>query len=372
MASLGTSEAYHGDDALHVGNSTGLPILNIGSTHIHSPLKNFNLSNILHVPQIKQNLLSVQKFCLDNHVFFEFHPFFFHVKDITTRTTLLTGPSEDGLYSIALPQLRSVHESKSVFSAVKASTNIWHQRLGHPHHQTLSTILSINLIPVSNKHFDNNCVACRMGKSSKLSLHTQVPRSNNILDLVFCDVWGPSPTLSCDGHRFFLLCVDNYSKFMWIFPLQQKSDVFLVFKQFLTMVERQFKTKLKQVQTDWGGEFRNLSTFLHAFGIIHRRSCPQNGVVERRHRHVVETGLSLLAHSSVPQRFWHFAFETAVYLINRMPSRSNSNISPFEIVNKRPPDYSFLRVFGCQCFPHLRPNNSHQKDFRSLPCLFLG
>ncbi|GJU34419.1 putative RNA-directed DNA polymerase [Tanacetum coccineum] len=109
---------------------------------------------------------------------------------------------------------------------------------------------------------------------------------------------------------------------------------------------------------------------------ILRRSCPhtseQNGFVERRNRHVVETGLTLLAQACVPQRFWHYAFDTAVYLINRMPSRTSTNKSPFEHIFKRSPDYSFLRVFGCLCFPHLRPYNRHKMDFRSTPCVFLG
>ena len=95
--------------------------------------------------------------------------------------------------------------------------------------------------------------------------------------------------------------------------------------RFVALVERQFERKVKAVQTDWGGEFKNitLSSFFTKIGIQHRFSCPytheQNGLVERRNRHVVETGLSLLAHSSVPKRFWHFAFDTTVYLINQTP-----------------------------------------------------
>ncbi|GJS38076.1 putative ribonuclease H-like domain-containing protein [Tanacetum coccineum] len=84
----------------------------------------------------------------------------------------------------------------------------------------------------------------------------------------------------------------------------QKSDMYSTFKSFVQMVERQFTTKLKNVQTDWGGEFRNLALFFSSLGIIHRRSCPhtseQNGFVERRNRHVVETGLTLLAQACVP------------------------------------------------------------------------
>jgi hypothetical protein len=123
----------------------------------------------------------------------------------------------------------------------------------------------------------------------------------------------------------------------------------------------------------------NFETSLHFFtslGILHRRSCPQtseqNNFIERRHRHVVETGVTLLAQSHLPRRFWHYAFETAVYLINRLPSRVSSNKSPFQQLFNRRPDYSFLRVFGCQCFPYLRPYNRHKMDFRSTSCTFLG
>nr|GEV05502.1 retrovirus-related Pol polyprotein from transposon TNT 1-94 [Tanacetum cinerariifolium] len=133
---------------------------------------------------------------------------------------------------------------------------------------------------------------------------------------------------------------------------------------------------VKNVQTDWGGEFRNLASFFSSLGIIHRRSCPhtseQNDFVERRNRHVVETGLTLLAQACVPQRFWHYAFDTPVYLINRMPSSTSTNKSSFEHIFKRSPNYSFLRVFGCLCFLHLRPYNRHKMDFRSTPCVFLG
>ena len=374
LAAMDNPEAYYGDDALHVGNGKGLPILHIGSSKVYSPQKTFSLNNILHVPEITNNLLSVQKICHGNDVFFEFHASYFVVKDESTHTTLLTGPSKHGLYPINLPQLKSIN--KVSFSAVRASPTIWHRRLGHPHQRLLRYMLSSFSLPVTNKFLPSLCNSCPLGKSSKLPLFVSEFRSNNILDLVYCDVWGPAPMLSFEGHRYFMLCVDHHSRYMWIYHLAQKSDVYATFKSFVQMVERQFTTKLKNVQTNWGGEFRNLAPFFSSLGIIHRRSCPhtseQNGFVERRHRHVVETGLTLLAQSFVPQRFWHYAFDTAVYLINRMPSRTSTNKSPFEHLFKRSPDYSFLRVFGCLCFPHLRPYNHHKMDFRSTPCVFLG
>ncbi|KAA3465059.1 Retrovirus-related Pol polyprotein from transposon TNT 1-94 [Gossypium australe] len=97
-----------------------------------------------------------------------------------------------------------------------------------------------------------------------------------------------------------------------------------------------------------------------------------NGLVERKHRQIVEAGLSMLAHASMPLYYWNDAFSSAVYLINRLPSSSIANVSPYEKLFQTQPNYSFLRVFGCLCFPNLRPYNTHKLQFRSTPCTFLG
>lgn len=74
----------------------------------------------------------------------------------------------------------------------------------------------------------------------------------------------------------------------------------------------------------------------------------------RKHRHDVETGLTLLAQASLPMTFWDHAFHTTVYLITRLPSISNNLAVPLQILFNKTPDYPSLRVFGCACFPHLR------------------
>ena len=112
-----------------------------------------------------------------------------------------------------------------------------------------------------------------------------------------------------------ILCVLNFmivffslrTKFIWLFPLKLKSDVEKVFMLFKTSVERQFNHTIKNIQSDWGGEYRRMSTLLTQIGIHHRRACPythqQMGAVERRHKQIVEVGLSLLSHSKLPQQF---------------------------------------------------------------------
>ena len=80
-------------------------------------------------------------------------------------------------------------------------------------------------------------------------------------------------------------------------------------------MENQFDIKIKCLQSDNGGEFRSFMSFLQVVGIAHRFSCPynsaQNGRVERKHKHVVETGLALLSHASLPMKYWHYVFSNS-------------------------------------------------------------
>ena len=111
------------------------------------------------------------------------------------------------------------------------------------------------------------------------------------------------------------------------------------------------------------------SHIVEKLGIAHRVSCPhthqQNGSAERKHCHIVETGLTLLAHASVPFHFWSDAFTTTCFLINRLPSRLLHMKTPLELLLGQIPDYTFLKVFGCACWPHLRPYNNRKLEFRS-------
>ena len=192
---------------------------------------------------------------------------------------------------------------------------------------------------------------------------------------MYSDVWGHAQT-SVSGHNYYVSFIDAYSRFTWLYLFKRKSDVFTVFLQFQAHVERLLNHKIIHVQSDWGGEYRNLSTFFQKHGIAHRVACPhthqQNGAAERKHRHIVETSLTLLVYASVPFRFWSDAFTTACYLINRLPTRLLQMKSPVELLFQEPPDYKFLKVFGCACWPHLHPYNSRKLEFRSKKCVFLG
>jgi hypothetical protein len=370
---LALREQYHGAENVQVDNGAGLQIMHIGSCSINTASRPLSLNNVIHVLEIAKHLLLVHKLANDNNVFFEFHPYYFFIKDITMRQVLLEGKSEADLYPIKLSDIETF---KQALLHVKVSPDQWHARFGHPSNQVVRSILRLNNLPCSKESSPTICNACQLGKSHQLPYNNAIHRSTRPLELVFSDVWGPAPT-SVGGYSYYISFIDDYNKFTWLYLLRDRTEVQRIFLQFQAHVERLLDAKIKCVQSDWGGEYQKLhNQFFRSLGISHHVSCPhthqQNGSVERKHRHIVETGLSLLAHASMPIKFWDEAFVTAAYLINWLLTRVIDNLCPLERLFKAPPNYNMLRIFGCACWPHLRPYNKHKLSFRSKGCVFLG
>lgn len=132
---------------------------------------------------------------------------------------------------------------------------------------------------------------------------------------------------------------------------------FFILKVFISMVETQFQAKVKIVRSDNVlelGSSVETSSFLASQGIIHQTSYPyifqQNGVMERKHKHLLETARALLFQSGLPVFYWGNCVLSATYLINRFPSSVLSGKSPHEVLFKSPPSYTHLRAFCCLCY----------------------
>ena len=141
--------------------------------------------------------------------------------------------------------------------------------------------------------------------------------------------------ISQEYYKYFVTVIDDYTRFNWIYFLRSKSEVFPMFKAFLALIETQFYAKIKILRSDSGGEYMSneFQHFIQSHGIISQRSCPftpqQNGVAERKNRHLLDVVRTLLIESFVPPRFWCEALSTAIYLINRLPSPNLDNASPY-------------------------------------------
>lgn len=111
-------------------------------------------------------------------------------------------------------------------------------------------------------------------------------------------------------------------------------------------------------------------------GVIHQRSCvyslQQNGIVKRKHRHLLNTARAILFHLGLSTKFWGESILMAMFIINCLPSKILNWKSPYEILNYRPPDYEKLKVFGCLAYAANVNPHKGKFDVRAQKCLFLG
>jgi len=255
------------------------------------------------------------------------------------------------------------------FTADKIIVNTWHECFGHCSFKVFKQILSqCNLRACKDVHF---CFVCVCGKC-----HQSLNTYTKPLELIYIDVWGPSPVMASNGACYYVFFLDVYTKFTWIYVMHKKSQVINIFKTFKTLVENQTGHKICALQTDNVREYLSLTPFLHQHGIHHRLICPytheQNGSVERKHRHIVDMGLTLLVIVSLPLRFWAEAFIAFAHIISVLHTEVLNGNNPYHLLFQRQPNYNKFKLFGCACYPSLRPYNKRKFAFRSSCCLILG
>ena len=147
---------------------------------------------------------------------------------------------------------------------------------------------------------------------------------------------------------------------------------------FHAMVKTQFSSTIKTLRSYGGGEYtsKSFESFLTSNGISHQISClytpQQNGLVERKHRHLIETTITFLSQASLPSSYWSFAVQSAVTLINLLPTATLGFSSPWYKLHGQHPDISSLKIFGCACYPFLRPYTKHKLNHRTTECIFVG
>ena len=202
------------------------------------------------------------------------------------------------------------------------------------------------------------CESCQLGKHyrSSYSSRDDIP-SSAPFDLLHCDVWGPSHTLSISGHRYYIMFVDDYTRVSWVYLLCDRSEVITIVTHFITKVITQYSITLKILRTDNALEFvqTSLRTFCVDRGIIYQTTYPhtsqQNGIAERKHRQLLDITCTLLIEMHVPSYLWSDALMTATYLQNRLPSAPLDGAIPLHRLLPTSSLFSLLpRVFGYIAF----------------------
>nr|GFB56177.1 retrovirus-related Pol polyprotein from transposon TNT 1-94 [Tanacetum cinerariifolium] len=184
-----------------------------------------------------------------------------------------------------------------------------------------------------------------------------VPNSRQRLHLLHMDLCGPIRIASINRKWYVLVIVDDYSRYTWVHFLRSKDEAPEVIKTFLKRITVLLQSPIIIIRTDNGTEFKNqvLKEYFDTVGISHQmssvRTPQQNGVVERRNRTLIEAARTMLIFSRAPLFLWAEAIATTCFTQNRSIIHCRFNKTPYELLNGRKPDISFLHVFRALCYP---------------------
>ncbi|XP_049934544.1 retrovirus-related Pol polyprotein from transposon RE1 isoform X1 [Nymphaea colorata] len=345
------------------------PVVGLGEVQLTSSLP---LQHVLHAPEFPHSLLSISQITrdLNCHAIFDSSSLVF--QDILTGRVIGSGREQGGLYRLVHPFPFAGSTSAGSSSS---SAYTWHLRFGHLPFQKL-----LHVLPQLSPKSSFQCESCQLGKHHRSSFPPRPSRSSHsVFELLHFDVWGPSRTPALQGHRYYLVAVDDYSRVSWVFLMKHKSEVGHVIKNFINEILTQFDTCVKIVRSDNALEFcaSSLEQFFRDKGIIHQTSCAytsqQNGVAERKHRHILDVARTIIIHSHVPHSYWGDAVLTACYLINRMPSSVLGDLIPISVLF---PDRDLFsvppRVFGCVAFVQLLGPGRDKLSPRAIKTIFVG
>ncbi|CAI5950719.1 unnamed protein product [Closterium sp. NIES-65] len=196
------------------------------------------------------------------------------------------------------------------------------------------------------------------------------------------DVWGPARVRGQGHERYFLLVVDDYSRYTAVFPLRSKGDVTEVLIDWIRAARLQLRQSfgsdfpVLRLHSDRGGEFSSglLRAFYRARGIRQIFTLPdspqQNGIAERHIGMVMDVARTSMMHAAAPHFLWPFAVRYAAHQINLHPRVSRPEISPALLWTGKVGDASAFRVWGSRAF--VRDLSADKLSPRAAPCVFLG
>ncbi|CAI7773161.1 unnamed protein product, partial [Closterium sp. NIES-53] len=346
--------------AVSLADTSGGPVLAHSSTVLPCPAAPSGLLSGLHLPSFSTNLRVTHCTCSWTGR---------HLATFTRR-------SGSSLYTliIASPPVAAsgqVAASSQVFFAASRSspvsapcscrplsheTLLWHHCLGHPSLPRLRGMASRTLVSGLPRSLPPlppgpapTCVPCVEDRQRATPHSSEFPPTEAPLQTLHMDVWGPARVRGKGHKRYFLLVVDDYSRYTTVFPLRSK---------------------------DRGSEFSSdlLRAFCRAEGIRQTFTPPaspqKKGIAERRIGMVMDVARTSMIHAAAPHFLWPFAVQYAAHQINLQPHVSLLETTPTLRWTRKVGDASMFRVWGSRAF--VRDTSADKLSSRAVPCVFLG
>lgn len=339
--------------------------LNNGSEWIDT-----TLNNVLFVPELKTNLLSMSRIADREYTI---------MTDVNSSTFYKNGvicAIANRIKNSYYMDLRFKYEIAGVANVVKNDFNEWHEKLAHQNFDYVKKVLKKNNIEVKQTHAPQ-CESCLKGKIHRLPFKNSVTISTRTCQIIHGDTCGPMEVESIGGSRYFLVLKDDYSSFRTVYFVKTKHEVKHCLEDFINKAENITGNKVMTFRSDNGLEFLNKE--VHAMcskhGIIHETTVTytpqQNGKAERENRILVEAARTMLHAKNLPKKFWAEAVNTAAFVLNRTGKGVDERF-PYELWTNKSYDIRQLRSFGSPVYVHIPKEKRRKWDQKGEKGLMVG
>jgi transposase InsO family protein len=261
----------------------------------------------------------------------------------------------------------SIPEEMELDKCLIAKTNmgcLWYRRLAHVGMRNLHKLQREgHILGLMNVAFekDRPCGACQVGKQVEAPHHAKnIMTTTRPLEMLHMDLFGPITYKSISGNKYGLVITDDYSRFTWVFFLQNKGETQEVLKKFLKRAQNEFDAKVKKIRSDNGTEFKNtqVEDYLDKEGINKASNMSfrppytpqQNGVAERKNRTLIDMERTMFDEYKTSSQFWTEAVNTACHDTNHLYLHKLLKKTPYELFTGNKPNVSYFRFFESKCY----------------------
>ncbi|RDX77233.1 hypothetical protein CR513_42676, partial [Mucuna pruriens] len=303
--------------------------------------------DVLYMPQMKTNLLSLDQLLEKGHVMNMEHNMM-KVYNSKRKLILKTPLSKSKAFKIGIQS----GESRCLVAVVEDQNWVWHLRFWNLNFKSLSLLkkkLVVHGFPSINP-LKELCEGCLISKLTKSSFKSNVSATKALLQIVYSDVCGPMELE------------------VMVYLIKRKGEAFVVFKRFKVMMKKQCGQSIKILRTDGGGEYtsHDFHSYCDKGGIIHEVFVPythqHNGKAERRNRTLMNMAQYMPKDKNMPKQFGG----------NLSLIKNLNDVTPKEVWSGRKSAISHFQVFGSLCFEHLPDERRKKFDDKGQPMIFLG
>ena len=257
-------------------------------------------------------------------------------------------------------------------------TDIWHRRFAHLGRDSLISLRNglVNEIIEAPSGQSYTCETCLKSTQTRAPLpRDEARRAKDLLEIIHCEV---TDTISREKYRYFVIFIDDKSRYTFVGLSKTKDLVFEKFKEYKCLIENHTGKRIKIFRSDNGTEYCNkvFDEYFKQEGISRQLTVPdtpeQEGVGERCNRTLLDKVRELLKEAGLGDKYWGEAMQTDVYLKNLSPTKAVFNMVPYEGWTGIKPSVEHLRVFECCAYVHVKKSQTKKLGNRSRMCIFMG